>query len=265
MPLHGSDSLTLYAQKVISYSKNSPKDSLYHGQDYQPLANFLDTHYGVSQSESRYPVPGNHQDLTLAWYYSLHREIPRAPKRIMSQEALDNLRQDHADWQPSGGLVFLRGYPSEKWLTSLGSQYNVNPEFWARHLDFLSETPATQSTTPLMLPSASDDVFRLRFTTVGSYGPWRPQLDQAGLRKLRESSARQMEQYKEKLRQGYLSRHEWRHGDSIIRQFTIHDQEYFSFDQIGTIYLSRPDETTNEWLRECSDCCHSDPLSGFNT
>lgn len=262
MPFNGSDSI-LYAQKVISFSKNSPQDSLYHGQDYQPLANFLGTRYGVSQSESWYPVPSSHRDLTLAWYYLLHREIPRAPKRIMSLEALENLRKDHVDWQPSGGLLFLRGYPSEKWLTSLGSQYEVNPEFWARHLDFLSETPATQSTTPPMLPSSSDDVFRLRFTTVGSYGPGSPRLDRAGLRRLRESSARRMEQYGAKLRQGYLSQ-EWCHGDSIIRQFTVHDQEYFSFDQIGTIYLSRPDETTNEWLRECPECCQSDPFWNFD-
>lgn len=264
MSLHGSDSPAWYAEKVISYSKNSPQESLYHGQDYQPLANFLSTHYGDSQSESCYRVPAGHRDLTVGWYYLLHREIPRAPKPIMSLDDLNNLRRDHARWQPSGGLLFLRGYPSPEWLTSLGSQYDVNPEFWARHMDFLSAPPAAHITTPWMLPSSSDDVFRLRFTTVGSRGPVSPPLDRTGLKKLRESSARQMEQYEEKLRYAHLNP-EWRHGDSIVRRFTIHDQEYFSFDQVGTIYLSRPDETTNNWLSECSECFESDLHWGFNT
>lgn len=263
MSLQGSNAPTSYATRVIDFSENSPKDSLYHGQDYRPLANFLSIRYGASQS---YRARGSHRDRTIAWYYSLRGEIPRAPKWILSIGELDSLKQDYAVQQPSGGLLFLRGYPDPESLASLGSQYDVNPEFWARHLDFLSAAPAKHSTTPLMLPSSSDDVFRLRFTTVGSRGPVSHQLDRAGMQKLRESSARQMEQYDKILRRDYSNLNpEWRQGDSIIRRFTIHDQEYFSFDQVGTIYLSRPDDTTNDWLSECSDCCYYDPLWGFNT
>lgn len=253
---------TVYAERVISYSKNSPQDSLYHGQHYRPLANFLLAHYEDNWSDSPYQVPSGHPDLAIAWYYIIHPDVPRAPKQIMSLDSLKSLRRDHAEWQPSGGLLFLRGYPSPEWLTYLGSQYDVNPEFWARHLDFLSAASKNHATTPLMLPSSSDDVFSLRFTTVGSRGPVRP-LDQAGVQRLRESSSRRMKEYEEDLRHGYL-KPDWRHGDSIIRGFTVHDQEYFSFDQVGTIYLSRPDETTSDWLSESPDCCSLAPLWGFD-
>src|SRR5258706_9160515 len=57
------------------------------------------------------------------------------------------------DWQSH--ILFLRGHPSAQWLRLIGSKYHVDPEFFARHMDFRSASDKSNNFSIPSLPSSS--------------------------------------------------------------------------------------------------------------
>ncbi|KAL2833319.1 hypothetical protein BDW59DRAFT_138472 [Aspergillus cavernicola] len=66
----------------------------------------------------------------------------------------------------SGQIVFIRGFISPSWVSVLGSKYNIDPEFFRRHMDFLSMSIDRHSYSFPSLASSSNNIFRLCVNTL---------------------------------------------------------------------------------------------------
>ncbi|KAJ9300379.1 hypothetical protein DTO217A2_7959 [Paecilomyces variotii] len=70
---------------------------------------------------------------------------------------------------PAGGpgqIVFIRGFISPSWVSAIGSKYNIDPEFFKRHMDFLSASIDRHSFSSPFLASSSKNMFRLCVSTL---------------------------------------------------------------------------------------------------
>ena len=161
-----------------------------------------------------------------------------------------NRRSDVShDAQHGGQLIFLSGYPSPGPSSSLTSIYNIKPEFWRRHLDF-TLAASTGQYEDIKVPSAICDIFQLRIWTIGHRGNG-ARSDQTSVDALRRDSAGLTENYRERLSTGNV----FRTGDSVVRKYEVHDQEFFSIEQLVTIYVSTAHENdkagkNESWLGE---------------
>lgn len=66
----------------------------------------------------------------------------------------------------AGQIVFLRGFLSPSWVSAVGSKYNIDPEFFRSHMDFLSTGVSGHAYSLSSLQSCSSNIFRLCVSTV---------------------------------------------------------------------------------------------------
>ena len=66
----------------------------------------------------------------------------------------------------SGQIVFIRGFISPSWVSVIGSKYNIDPEFFRRHMDYLSASVERHSYSFPSLSSSSNNIFRLCVSTL---------------------------------------------------------------------------------------------------
>ncbi|KAH8431047.1 uncharacterized protein LDX57_008708 [Aspergillus melleus] len=66
----------------------------------------------------------------------------------------------------SGEIVFLRGFLSPSWVAAIGSKYNADPEFFRRHMDFLSPSIDRHAYSFPSLASSSNNIFRVCVNTI---------------------------------------------------------------------------------------------------
>lgn len=70
---------------------------------------------------------------------------------------------------PAGGagqIVFIRGFISPSWVSAIGSKYGIDPEFFRRHMDFLSASIDRHAYSTPSLASSSKNLFRLCVNTL---------------------------------------------------------------------------------------------------
>jgi hypothetical protein len=151
--------------------------------------------------------------------------------------------------QGRGQLVFLSGYPSPEQVARLTQAHGISPEFWRRHLDPILTTSASKF-EDTKVPSAACNIFQLRVWTVGMRGN-RIMSDKNNVESIRKDADVLMERYRDRLSRGTP----WRTGDSIVRRYEVHTQEYFSIEQLLTVYLSPSKESSRDgniskWLGE---------------
>ncbi|MCJ1439385.1 hypothetical protein MMC27_008779 [Xylographa pallens] len=228
-----------YVNAVRKYSKVSFEESLYSGHGYESLAEFLHRGYDSETEVSRHiKVERGQVPSQFAWWYVLTPGQQSVPRPISS---LDILAATEA---PYGQLLFFRGYPSATWLATIGSYYMIDPEFYRRHLDFLDTTTATRNFIESSLPSSSSSILKLRLTTLGSHAVETPIRSQPRIDHLRRTAEKSMKSYRNKLKRG----NGWRTGDSVVRRYTIHNEDQFSIDQAITIYFSPVERSTKKWF-----------------
>lgn len=222
-------------------------------QQLDPLEHFnkfgLDFKYVFSRLSNPQNTPSDPLSNDSVSTKSRHTDVLRAGYDDQSPGLGTVPRSSHAS-QHGGQLVFLSGYSSPGLLSSLTSFYNIKPEFWRRHLGF----PLAGSTSQFedtKVPSAICDIFQLRIWTIGYRGGG-ARSHQTSVDELRKDSAKLMEDYRERLnREG-----SFRDGDSIVRKYEVHDQEFFSIEQLVTIYVSTAahendkDGKNESWLGE---------------
>lgn len=66
----------------------------------------------------------------------------------------------------SGQIVFIRGFISPSWVSVIGSKYNIDPEFFRRHMDFLCASIDRHAYSFPSLVSSSNNIFRLCVSTL---------------------------------------------------------------------------------------------------
>ncbi|KAM7213035.1 hypothetical protein V8F06_011589 [Rhypophila decipiens] len=147
--------------------------------------------------------------------------------------------RNHSGASEHNCIVILRGYPSAQWLNELGSQCNIDPEFLHRHLSFLVRGAEKQQHMSFVLPSSQRTIFQMPLTSVGMQAH-----ADHNVSATRARTSANMETYLHNLRVGKG----WKCGDSIVRAFTVHDEQLFSIEQKVTVYVSRIDKMSEKWI-----------------
>ncbi|OCL09817.1 hypothetical protein AOQ84DRAFT_387904 [Glonium stellatum] len=233
-----------YAELILWHAKTNASNSLYQGQDWRDLVDWL--------NRASIPCTVSLSKPGFAWIYVLPHNPPRQTVRgsELSLPLCDTLQLSPSD---GNVLIFLRGYPSPEWLKEIGARFNIDPEAFYRHLTFFHQRVALMRQAPFKLPSSQRSIFQLNLTTVGQYASARGD----SLSKIRAYAAREMERYKVGMRNPTC----WGLGNSIVRSFDVHNESVFSLEQLVTIYVSKESEDspwiTLVWLDSGDDLLQS--------
>lgn len=194
------------------------------GEAVAPLYNFLKSQH-ASREEGDFVTI---YDLTV-------RQDDRRP-RCTNIESLQQFAgvPGVSSKTPLRQIVFLRGYPSHDWILALGAKYEVDPEFFSRHMDFRqSRTSLAPSYSIPALPSTSWHMMRLPCMTIGTRDGAQARGNADNITRLRTQSETSMERYVTELVRGG----QFRTGDSVIRRYHLLDERNFVLEQLLTICL----------------------------
>lgn len=134
----------------------------------------------------------------------------------------------------SGQMIFLRGFASPSWISAIGSKYQVDPDFFRRHMDFLSVSVDRHAYSFPPLPSTSHNIFRLCVSTI-------LHRDHSGERDLhtqREDQNLQLATYRmQKLRSTNVSC-----GDSLVRDYSTLCSSFSVLEQWISVYVTKKEK-----------------------
>lgn len=112
----------------------------------------------------------------------------------------------------SGQLVFIRGFISPSWVSAIGSKYNIDPEFFGGHMDFLSASMDRHAYNFPSLASSSNNIIRLCVSTILH----RDDFGGQDLQLQRSVQSTELGDYKLK----QLGSNRVRYGDSLVREYS---------------------------------------------
>jgi len=227
-----------YRYRILEHSRISANSTLFSGHEFEGLAGFLTrsmvaTRHRSSRSLGTLSV--SDQDFAIVYEWDGSSRTPE-PRRIT--RPLPSLPSTCTS--PSGVIVFLTGYQTADWVLDIGSFYDVDPEFFRRHLDFLHTSRRSGRSQASQVPSFQKNILRLLITTVGRH-------DNSASKNIiteRSQASEGMRSYMRSLR----DTERWTCGSPVVRSFALHDLEEFSIQQAATITLCRSDRCKNSWL-----------------
>lgn len=148
----------------------------------------------------------------------------------------------------SGRLVLLRGYPDVTLLCMIAAVYNVDPEFFRRHLQFFDIPEPEKVTEDYMsshtLPSFPKHIAQIRLPWIGIRPSGQGDRGVADTRALRSQVRRDVISYLRQLSHGAG----WGPAHTYIRDCELLDQRCFVIDQRATIYFAPQDIERRFWL-----------------
>jgi hypothetical protein len=228
-----------YREAISFHAKQTARNNPYPGQNFEDLDIFL------QRPNNHRPIPSNTlcSPSTVATLYTLQDAaktpiltansagIYRGINHLDTPSQLSQLLRSTGSGQSNSYVLFLAGYPTQDWLTTIGSLFKVDPEHYQRHLIFLSRQP--YFTIP-SLPSAAENIITLRFITIGRRHS--SEISQHHIDRLRDDGAREMDFYQHDLKLGRGEN--IKSGDSIVRRYLVHDAAYFTIEQEISISLN---------------------------
>ncbi|MCJ1410914.1 hypothetical protein MMC19_005001 [Ptychographa xylographoides] len=203
-----------YHSLISEHTKRAQDVTLHPGTHYRSLSTILGAYPKASVQP---PSTGAwHRSHTLATIHDLAYE-PGDVRRVShfdSATGLQSFAKYPLPQNESGQLLFLRGYPSPEWLNLIGGRYRVDPELFRRYISFGNSRDLYDLPAP---PSSSENIVRLSSTSIG-----------------RQSTASLGRKEGSKALQKYLQSiggDPDLTGESIVRRFSVHDNEHFSVEQ----------------------------------
>ena len=227
-----------YLRQLENHSESSAQDSLYQGERFLYLAEFL-------KEGSKNPLSIGEADGFATFYKLQSDERSPSPATL----SLPGYPRSNGNYLLASetGIIFLEGYPSAQHLIDLGAAYNIDPEFYQRHLRFL--LPRLNENEHFLLPvlpSFQTSILQMSVTTIGHHRT--PQYRSVEEKRLR--SASKMEEYLIHLRNGRGMGRNWEPRDSVVRCYAVHDQKEFSIQQMITICIIMVAGSDNCWKGE---------------
>ena len=188
-------------------------------------------------------------------YSSEGRVFQEHPRTTAELETV--LSRDLKEASP-GTIIILRGHQPAKVLNLIGAKFSVDPEFFRRHLDFGKRSTHTESFSDSFLPSSTTNIIRLATTTIG-FRSAQPgvslRANHENLQELRDQSSKLIGQYLNKVSLARAS--DVRQGDSVVRDFSLHDRQFFSIEQYMSVYVhvEKPTWLGKHFLLEARPSC----------
>jgi hypothetical protein len=243
---------TAWFQNLRQHSETTPDTTLYSGHSYKHLLDFLFDALTSSRDDDQLSISSSEapEDFTLLRYVL----SPRLSSIGKLQVLLPDLGVEGQVYpQASGDVIFIRGYPSARTIVRLGARYNIDPEFFLRHIDYGYSDSIGQATRSTVLPSASYNVFQIPFTSVARLG----RSIKGNLAEARINADSRMKDYFDSMTQPG----QWKSGDSVVRSYAVHDSEEVSITQTATCCMIKPIKPTKPgpWHGKC---VFGDPSSG---
>ena len=217
-----------YADTILAYARQDTEATLYPGPNYERLAGFL-----TSNNQSF--IPSTYLSFPFFRLYPNATASPGGPF-----EATDprEVTRDPIYPSPSSTgvhLVFIRGQPSSEWLRVVGGTFRIDPEFFHRHLDFLSTAGRRNHYCLPSLPSTSNYIIQLRYFTI-----CRPQSLSSVSAEItdfkRSASKKQMEAYTNKLIAS-IDKNDGT-GNSIVRDYIVFNKDYSVIEQVISLCVT---------------------------
>lgn len=140
--------------------------------------------------------------------------------------------------QPS--IIFLKGYPSAKWLTTIGTIFPLDPNWFWSYISFKSLGDFFSLRSESLHPHS---IMKLPVLTIGVYQAENQDGDQVPLKELRAAARHDMQRYRENLSTENIS-----NGDSIVRNYFPIDHSYFVIEQDISIAVV---QVGNSWTGLC--------------
>ncbi|KAH8906182.1 hypothetical protein BR93DRAFT_928786 [Coniochaeta sp. PMI_546] len=237
-----------YARKVQAHAQLSTESCFYSFLDYADLSDYLNAPYYPNFKEE-VPPSYLHDDpeeeaFVVITTYSNDGSANRT--EVATFEELTPTLDGISSHDHKGTLVFLRGHQPAKVLNTVGAHYNVDPEFYRRHLDFRESSGRNECFSDVTLPSSGSHMIQLWTTTLGTRST-HPESsfreDHENLDDLRSFSSGMMRSYIDKI--SVARAQSISYGDSIVRDFALHDRSTFSIEQAMSIYVSG---SADRWL-----------------
>lgn len=139
--------------------------------------------------------------------------------------------------EKSHDILFLRGLPSSRWLSSIGARYRVDPEFFQRHLDFWSTTGRLDYFPLPSLRSASENLIELCYVSIGRRVRVGTSSTPEETAASRHASEKAMDRYVHELNS--ILDKGCALGTSVVRNFDFQDETHFAIEQRISICLAR--------------------------
>ena len=228
-----------YADAVSAHAKQGIQASLYPGLNFAKLASFLQQPFKATKLAFRASSLGSNKDDSFA-FVCQHTYSAGGGKKVESfqrpEDFIDTFRLP-AQSEKTHSLLFLQGYPSSPWLSTIGGAYRVDPEFFQRHLDFWSTVGRINYFPLPSLPSTSENMIQLLYISIGQKETPGDKRSQKEIAFMRQASMKVMSRYTHdlniRMEDGNAQ------GNSIVRGFDIHDEIFSVIEQRISIYFSR--------------------------
>ncbi|KAH7348147.1 hypothetical protein BKA66DRAFT_382139, partial [Pyrenochaeta sp. MPI-SDFR-AT-0127] len=145
-------------------------------------------------------------------------------------------------------ILFLRGQPCPQWLVYAGIVFHLDPEYFFRHLSFLSNLSSKRYFAQPSLMSTSRNVIQLNYMTIGEFSTQLGDIDQIELDDLRDSAVRKMSEYYNDL--GKRVSRNASSSESMVRAYHVLDKNHFAIEQQASICLGTTEKgwTAVVWL-----------------
>lgn len=237
--------VSAYYEKIRGYTGWRHAGSPWAGGSLERLVAFLSSAADKSSPTSQGAAKG------FAWLYRLDRARVDPGRELSEPEELDGLDEGVSPGTPRGSnLIVLRGYPSAQWILHIGAKYRVDPGFWLRHADFLSDAPNNASESG-ELPSSCSSNIQLPLYTLGSHRIPHDERDQDVVDRARRESRESMVEYRHKLNTGTL----WSPCASIVRNHWVLGEGDFCIEQMVSVALIPHKDASDSWTSMLNPQC----------
>ena len=133
-----------------------------------------------------------------------------------------------------GQLVFIRGFISPSWVSTIGSKYNIDPEFFRRHMEYLSTSVYRHAYGFPSLASSSNNIYRLCVSTLLH----RDDFGGQDLRSQRSNQSAELGTY----RTHQLGSTKINCGDSLVREYSTLCSCFSVIEQWISLCVTRTDK-----------------------
>ncbi|KXL50408.1 MAG: hypothetical protein FE78DRAFT_177392 [Acidomyces sp. 'richmondensis'] len=224
-----------YARAIISLSRRYSSTSVFPGNNYLDIGEWMlqersllgsaKAHGEATLFASKSEQP---HDLVVV-YNSGDRKWDIQQYNQGEHEAFSAAASAAEDG--AGELVFIRGFVSPLWISAIGSKYQIDPEFFRRHMDFLSVSIDRHAFSSPSLASTSNNIFRLCVSTLLH----RDQFGDQNLNAQRKDQSSQLATYKiQQLGSTRVSC-----GDSLVRNYSTLDSSFSVLEQWISICITK--------------------------
>ena len=232
-----------YSNAVNQHAKQTTTSSLFPGYNFENLAYYLQR-----ESQSRPSVGSSLREIrdNVSPGFPFVTCVKLDSTSVVAQHFDDpSACPGPSSIKPAPVLLFLRGKPTSRWLTKLGADYKVDPTFFNDHLNFRSSFGRIDYFAYPPLPLAQPMIIQLPYITLGQLDGVKRNVKQSELDSIRERMSLTMGEYWTHIHEQFDA--DTGVGQSLVRDFYLHDHVNFALEQRISIALCR---ASGSWQRE---------------